>query len=85
MKGMDIMKDDMETARKEIYRALEGIRTVQEQMPNSVIFKVFFNTKRQELVNIFKQADPGMKNRVVELLGLLDPANRSVYEKIKEK
>ncbi|MBR9917087.1 DUF4835 family protein [bacterium] len=84
LKGMDIMKDDMETARKEIYRSLEAIRTVQENLPNSVMFKIFFNAKRQELVNIFKQADPGLKNRVVELLGLLDPANRTTYEEIKK-
>jgi predicted cupin superfamily sugar epimerase len=81
--AMDVFKDDAEAARKEIYSALEKIRTIQQILPNSVIFKVFFNAKRDELINIFKQADPGLKNRAVELLSRLDPSNSSNYEKIK--
>lgn len=84
MKGLDIMKDNNEEARKIIYAALENMQPVYQQLPNSVMLKVFFNTKKDEMINIFKQADPGMKNRVVELLGKMDPANRSDYEQIKQ-
>lgn len=84
MKGMDKFKDDNEASRKEIYESLEKIRTIQEQLPNSVIFKIFFNAKRQELINIFQKADPGMKNRAITLLGKLDPSNVSTYDKIKQ-
>jgi hypothetical protein len=83
MKGMDEFKDNPAEARKEIFASLEGIRTIQQQLPNSVIFKIFFNTKRQELINIFQQAEPGIKNRSIELLSQLDPSNASNYEKIK--
>ena len=84
MVGMDKFKDDNDLSRKAIYESLEKIRSIQEQLPNSVIFKIFFNTKRQELINIFQQADPGMKNRAIDLLGKLDPSNLSSYEKIKQ-
>jgi hypothetical protein len=84
MKGMDLFKDDNDAARKQIYESLEKIRTVQERLPNSVIFKIFFNTKRQELINIFSKADAGLQNRSIELLGKLDPSNLSSYEKIKQ-
>jgi hypothetical protein len=84
MKGMDLFKDDNDAARKQIYESLEKIRTVQERLPNSVIFKIFFNTKRQELINIFSKADAGLQNRAIELLGKLDPSNLSSYEKIKQ-
>ncbi|MDC0105852.1 DUF4835 family protein [Bacteroidia bacterium] len=83
MIGMDKFKDDNEAARKEIYAALEKIRTIQERLPNSVVFKIYFNSKREELINIFKQADPGLKNRAIELLGKLDPSNVTNYDKIK--
>ncbi len=82
--GMDEFKDNPEEARREIFSALEKIRSVQQDLPNSVMFKIFFNTKRDELINIFKKADPGMKNRAVELLGQLDPANRNRYDDIKK-
>ena len=84
MIGMDVFKDDNEAARKKIYESLEKIRTVQERLPNSVIFKIFFNAKRAELINIFSKADAGLQNRAIELLGKLDPSNLTNYEKIKQ-
>ncbi|MGB0851060.1 MAG: DUF4835 family protein [Bacteroidia bacterium] len=84
MVGMDKFKDDNSLARKEIYSSLEKIRKIQERLPNSVVFKIFFNAKRSELIEIFKQAEPGLKNRAIELLGLLDPSNVSNYEQIKQ-
>jgi hypothetical protein len=84
MIGMDVFKDDNEAARKQIYESLEKIRTVQERLPNSVIFKIFFNAKRAELINIFSKADAGLQNRAIELLGKLDPSNLTNYEKIKQ-
>lgn len=84
MVGMDKFKDDNEASRKVIFESLQKIRTVQENLPNSVLFKIFFQAKRQELINIFQKAEPGLKNRAIELLGKLDPSNVSNYAKIKE-
>jgi hypothetical protein len=83
MQGMDKFKDDNSIARKEIFESLEKIRSVQERLPNSVIFKIFFQAKREELISIFKEAEPGLKNRAIELLGKLDPSNVTNYAKIK--
>jgi hypothetical protein len=83
MQGMDKFKDDNGTSRKEIFESLEKIRSIQELLPNSVIFKIFFQAKRQELISIFKEAEPGLKNRAIELLGKLDPSNVTNYAKIK--
>ena len=84
MKGMDNFKDDAPSARKEIYEALEKVRTIQQIQPNSVMFKIFFNAKRDELINLYKQAEPGLKNRAIELLRLLDPSNANNYDKINQ-
>ncbi len=83
MNGLDKFKDDNDDARMEIYRSLEMIRSIQERVPNSVTFKIFFNAKREELINIFSKADPGLKNRAIDLLGKLDPSNAINYDKIK--
>lgn len=83
MQGMDKFKDDNDAARKQIYESLEKVRSIQERLPNSVLFRIFFNSKRDELINIFKKAEPGLQNRAIELLGKLDPANVNIYEKIK--
>lgn len=82
--GLDIMRKEMEEGRKSVFAALEQIQKTQQVVPNGMLLKVFFNTKRDELINIFKKADAGTKNKVVELLGRLDPANANTYENIKK-
>ncbi len=84
MKGLDKFKEDNEAGRKVIFESLQNLFDLQQQLPNAVMIRTFFNTKREELIQVFKQADPGMKNRVVELLGQMDPANRDDYEAIKQ-
>ena len=49
IQGMDEFRDNPEEARKEIFSALEKVRSIQQDLPNSVIFKIFFNTKRDEI------------------------------------
>jgi len=83
MVGLDKFKDDNDEGRKEIYASLEKIRSIQERVPNSVIFKIFFNAKRDELIQIFSKADPGLKNRAIDILGKLDPSNATNYDRIK--
>ena len=38
--------------------------------------------KSDELVNIFTEAFPEEKSRVIQILTEIDPANKSKYEKI---
>ncbi|MDC0580197.1 DUF4835 family protein [Bacteroidia bacterium] len=83
MVGLDKFKDDNDEGRKEIYASLEKIRSIQERVPNSVTFKIFFNAKRDELIQIFSKADPGLKNRAIDILGKLDPSNATNYDRIK--
>lgn len=69
MVGLDKFKDDNDEGRKEIYASLEKIRSIQERVPNSVTFKIFFNAKRDELIQIFSKADPGLKIELLISLG----------------
>jgi len=46
---------------------------------------VFFNSKVNELVNIYKGAPASDQNKMIELLSKLDPGNKPKYDKIKEK
>ena len=46
--------------------------------------QLFFNAKKDELVNIFKGGLPEEKNVAVETLMLIDPANTTKYLKIQE-
>jgi hypothetical protein len=80
IKGLDIMGKDMDGGREAVYEALLNMKKVFEVLPNSVSLKVFFNAKNTEIVSIFSRSSPSLKNKVVELLGIIDPSNRNDYE-----
>lgn len=80
IKGLDVMSKDMDGGREAIYEALLNMKKVFEVLPNSVSLKVFFNAKSTELISIFSKSSPSLKNKVVELLGNIDPSNRNDYE-----
>lgn len=82
MNGMDKMAKDIEASRKEILGALEELKKVFDVLPNAMALRIFFNAKREELINIFSKAQPGMKNRAVELLTSMDVSNRDQYQQI---
>ncbi|MBI1307643.1 MAG: DUF4835 family protein [Bacteroidetes bacterium] len=80
IKGLDVMTSNMEEGREEIYLSLKDLKIVRDALPNALFLKLFFNAKSDELIQIFSQATPSQKVKVVELLSTMDPANRSRYE-----
>jgi hypothetical protein len=85
MKGLDKITKDIEASRKEIFSSLEDLKEVFDVLPNSMALRIFFNAKREELINLYSKANPGLKNRVIELLSTLDPASREQYQAINKR
>lgn len=81
--GLDVMHENAETGRTKIVAALELLKPVYKARPASFNMQLFFNAKKDEIINIFKSATPEEKNKVVELLMLVDPANTTKYLKIQ--
>lgn len=83
--GLDIMYDatKQEEARKIIFKSLSALSDMARIAGNSMLFKVFFNAKADELVGIFSEASPSTKSKVKELLKRIDPANIDKYDRIK--
>ncbi len=79
--GMDTFVDDPENARKVIFGALEKIEKVREALPTAVMVNSFFDSKAAELVNIFSQGDPALREQAIELLIRVDPTNANKYKK----
>jgi len=46
---------------------------------------MFFDSKSDELVNIFSKSYPDERNRVLTILNEIDPSNGSKYARIKEE
>ncbi|MBI2723069.1 MAG: DUF4835 family protein [Bacteroidetes bacterium] len=82
--GLDIMFDRPEEGRANVMKALELLKGVYAARPASFNMQIFFNAKRDELINIFKSSVPEEKEKITELLTQIDPANTTRYAKIKE-
>lgn len=80
--GLDKMADDANSSRVIITESLEGLEKIYLQEPSSFILRVFFDSKADEIINIYSSASPSEKSRIVKLLKKIDPANTTRYEKI---
>ena len=81
--GMDVMTENLEEGRAKITEGLQGLKAVHRVKPNSFNVKFFFNAKNVEIVNIYSQAFPDQKAKIINLLNQVDPGNTSKYEQIR--
>ena len=80
--GFDQMGKDPANARKAIAASIEKLRTTHQAKPSSYNLQVFFNAKYQELVDLFKPADPAEKSKILSTLSLIDPGHIQKYQKM---
>ena len=80
--GLDVMSDKVNDGRAVIAESLESFRKVHQKKPSSFLMQLFFDAKRDEIVNIFSESFPDEKRRVYNILKEINPANSSKYEQI---
>lgn len=83
-KGLDNMFNNQQLGRDNITEALQNLVTVNKARPGSVNVLNFAQTKKKELIGIFKEAGTKQKSEAVNLLKLIDPTNSSEYQEILE-
>ena len=83
-KGIDLLYDNKETGRKNIYNALNKLVKVVSTRPNSLNLLNFLQAKTNELKSLYEDAEVKEKTEIVNLLKRLDPANSSKYQAILE-
>ena len=83
--GFDVMAKDVNKGRLVIFNALKSLESVYNYDRNSFQLQLFFNAKKDELIDLFKDAIPSEKTEVTQLLKTINPANANDYEKILKK
>jgi hypothetical protein len=83
--GLDQLTDDAVEGRKHILLALADIqRSFEEQSDASTPYlRLFFDTKADELINIFAEAPKNDKAKAYEILSEVDSFNPNKYIKLK--
>lgn len=82
--GLDLMSEKPEEGRANIASSLRDIQKVFRRRPSIYILQMFFDSKADELVNVFSKSFPDERNRVVTILNEVDPSNGAKYKKIEE-
>lgn len=81
LKALDEFYTNPSTSTRTLISALSDLDRLNKDQPNSMIVQVFFNSKKQELKDIFAGAPPAEKTKAVNLLCSLDPARCEEYRK----
>lgn len=80
--GLDVMTENMDIGRSAISESIDLLKMVNREQPGLFALQLFLEAKGDEIVNIFSQASPMDKTRVVNTLKEIDPANSQKYQKI---
>lgn len=79
-KGLDVMQEDPEAARKSILEALKNIQKANKLNPNSPFITVLVQSKSDEIVSIFTEGDLQLRRQAYEIMREIAPANSEKYE-----
>ncbi len=83
--GLDAMSKDVNAGRTVITEVITTLYTLAKQNPNTLAIKIFFDSKANEIVEIYKKADQSEKTKMVEMLKLIDITNAMKYDTIFNK
>ncbi len=82
--GLDKMESRITEARTSMVESLRMLQEVYRRKPDPFMYalQIVLEAKSDELVNIYSEAFPEEKSRVMQILTEIDPGNKSKYEKI---
>ena len=78
--GMDKLYDQEAAGRSQILNVLSMLNTFNAENSNTMILQFFFQSKSQELIQVFLKASPQDKTKAIDYLKRLDPTSASKYE-----
>ncbi len=84
-KALDHMYQDVDQGREIVLQCLDQLRKLFQSNPNTIMPRIFVRTKTQELVQMFRNATDLQKQRFLQIIRQLDPANMRYYNQIKER
>jgi hypothetical protein len=83
IKGLDKMADELKQGKLGIVNAIDTLLKLHKVRPNSLLARTFFDTKTDEIVDIFN-GGPGIDTvQVRENLATISPLNASKWNKIR--
>jgi hypothetical protein len=82
--GLDVMDEKVVEGRAEITSSLELLRTIYRKKPDPYMYllRLVFDSKVDEIVNVYTESYPDERNRAHEILTEVDKPNANKYKAI---
>ncbi|MFK7971480.1 MAG: DUF4835 family protein [Bacteroidia bacterium] len=80
--GLDQMAENLPKARRAILECCRDMQRLNRSKPLLYITRVFLDTKRTELIGIFKNAFVNDQKAFIEIMTDLDPRNAAKYQEV---
>ncbi|MEO6038024.1 MAG: DUF4835 family protein [Saprospiraceae bacterium] len=81
-KGLDNFAVNIDQGKVAVMQALEEVDKVNIAYFNAMIIQMFANAKKDELVEMWKVGAKAQKDRVIQIMSKIDPANGQRYREI---
>ncbi len=81
--GLDRMVDDSRAAKEVMARSIEGLQGLYNERPNTFLIRVFFDTKSNEIVDVFADGPRIDTSRLRDVLSRIYPSFDGKWEEIK--
>ncbi len=81
-KGLDMFTTDINQGKAAILQSLDEVEKVSIAYFNSMIVQMFATCKRDELIEMWKVGAKPQKERVIQIMTKIDPANTQRYREI---
>jgi len=82
--GLDRMSEVVDEGRADIAESILELRSPYRENPTAMIWQIFFSAKVDEISNIFSQAFPDERSRIVTVLKEISPSNASKWDQINK-
>ena len=80
--GLDKFTENPDFVREQISESIISLRNSFNQRPRGYLFQIFFDTKTDEIVNIFSQGSLMQADELVNLLNQMSITNSEKWQKI---
>jgi len=81
--GLDKMYEDPTSARQVLLEAITDVGRVDKEGNNTSLPRMFSDTKRIEIIDIFIVADPDQKTKVRNIMIGIDPTQTEAYKDLR--
>jgi hypothetical protein len=82
--GLDVMTENIEMGRSGVTDCIDLFQRANRARPGLFLLQLMLDAKRDEIINIYTQASPQDKVKVMAVLKEIDPANSAKYQKIMD-